>query len=163
MIENRPGGAGALGVQALLAAPVDGHTLLATVGSVFTVLPVQTNKVPFDVNRDLIPVALTSNEGMVFAVSPKLGVNNLAEFFARFSDLNVRSNPELDALVEQAQQLVRGVTPQALRDSDSLRQEVASSMAQVRQQVEGLITDVPRRRLVRSRPSGNGGSDATAD
>jgi tripartite-type tricarboxylate transporter receptor subunit TctC len=82
VIENRPGGAGALGVQALLAAPADGHTLLATVGSVFTVLPMQPNKVPFDVNRDLIPVALTSNEGMVFAVSPKLGVNNLAEFIA---------------------------------------------------------------------------------
>jgi tripartite-type tricarboxylate transporter receptor subunit TctC len=82
VIENRPGGAGALGVQALLAAPADGYTLLATVGSVFTVLPMQPNKVPFDVNRDLIPVALSSNEGMVFAVSPKLGVNNLAEFIA---------------------------------------------------------------------------------
>src|SRR5262245_35466669 len=82
VIENRSGGAGALGVQAVLAAPADGHTLLATVGSVFTVLPVQPNKVPFDVNRDLIPVALTSNEGMVFAVSAKLGVNNLVEFIA---------------------------------------------------------------------------------
>ena len=90
-------------------------------------------------------------------------VNNLAEFFARFGDLNVRSNPELDALVEQAQHLVRGVTPQALRDSDALRQEVASSMAQVRQQVEALMTDVPRRRLVRARPSGNGGGHAAGD
>ena len=90
-------------------------------------------------------------------------VNNLVEFFARFGDLNVRSNPELDALVEQAQAMVRGVTPQALRDSDALRQEVASSMARVRQQVEALITDVPRRRLVRARPSGNGGGHAAAD
>ena len=90
-------------------------------------------------------------------------VNNLAEFFARFGDLNVRSNPELDALVEQAQAMVRGVTPQALRDSDALRQEVASAMAQVRQQVEALITDVPRRRLVRARPSGNGGGHAAGD
>ena len=90
-------------------------------------------------------------------------VNNLAEFFARFGDLNVRSNPELDALVEQAQAMVRGVTPQALRDSDALRQEVASAMARVRQQVEALITDVPRRRLVRARPSGNGGGHAAGD
>src|SRR6202035_2631978 len=29
-------------------------------------------------------------------------VTNLGEFFSRFSHLNVRSNPELDALVEQA-------------------------------------------------------------
>src|SRR5262249_4743518 len=82
VVENRPGGGGALGVQAALAAPADGHTLLATVASVFTVLPAQRDKLPFDVNRDLVPIALTSNEGMVFAASSKLGVNSLAEFIA---------------------------------------------------------------------------------
>src|SRR5262249_26090898 len=39
-------------------------------------------------------------------------VGNLTAFFGRFAELNVRSSSELDALVEQAQQLVRGVTPQ---------------------------------------------------
>src|SRR5262249_364469 len=39
-------------------------------------------------------------------------VSNRTAFFGRFAELNVRSSPELDALVEQAQQLVRGVTPQ---------------------------------------------------
>jgi hypothetical protein len=90
-------------------------------------------------------------------------VNNLIEFFGRFSQLNLRSNPDLDALVVEAQRLVRGIKPQELRDRDSLRQHVAAGMAQVRSQVEGLITDVPRRRLVRARPSGNGGSHAPAD
>jgi hypothetical protein len=90
-------------------------------------------------------------------------VNNLTEFFSRFGDLNVRSNPELDALVEQAQQMVRGVTPQGLRDSDALRQQIVGEMAQVRQQVERLIVDAPRRRLVRARPTANGGSHAPAD
>jgi hypothetical protein len=89
-------------------------------------------------------------------------VGNLSEFFARFAQLNVRSSPELDALVEQARQLVQGVSPQRLRDSDSLRQQVAADMARVRQQVEGLIVEAPRRRLVRARPSGNGGGHATA-
>src|SRR5262245_27640738 len=82
VIENRPGGGGALGVQAVLSAPADGYTLLATVASVFTVLPAQRDKLPFDPNRDLIPQALTGSEGMVLAVSPRLGVNNLAEFIA---------------------------------------------------------------------------------
>jgi hypothetical protein len=90
-------------------------------------------------------------------------VGNLREFFARFAQLNVRSSPELDALVEQAQQLVQGVTPQQLRDSDSLRGHVAAEMALVRSRLEGLITEAPRRRLVRARPSANGGSHATAD
>jgi hypothetical protein len=82
---------------------------------------------------------------------------NLTEFFQRFGQLNVRSNPELDALVEEAGRLVQGVSPQQLRDSDSLRLQIAGDMGRVRERVEGLITDAPRRRLVRARPAGNGG------
>jgi hypothetical protein len=90
-------------------------------------------------------------------------VGNLREFFTRFSELNVRSSPELDALVAQAQQLVQGVGPQELRDDNSLRQHVAQEMARVQAQVEGLITAVPRRRLVRARSSANGGGHAAGD
>jgi hypothetical protein len=88
-------------------------------------------------------------------------ISNLTEFFSRFSELNVRSSPELDALVEEAQRLVRGVSPQDLRDNDSLRQQVAAEMTRVQTQVEGLITDAPRRRLVRARPSAEGGNHAS--
>jgi tripartite-type tricarboxylate transporter receptor subunit TctC len=37
---------------------------------------------PVDVNRDLIPVALLGNEGLLIAVPPKLGVSTLAELIA---------------------------------------------------------------------------------
>jgi hypothetical protein len=90
-------------------------------------------------------------------------VTNLTEFFARFRHLNVRSNPDLDALVEEAQRLVQGVTPQGLRDDDALRQQIAAEMARVRAQVEGLMTELPRRRLVRVRPASNGENHAPAD
>src|SRR5262245_31801020 len=56
VVENRPGAGGALAVQAALAAPTDGYTLLGTVASVFTVLPAQRDRLSFDVNRDLVPV-----------------------------------------------------------------------------------------------------------
>jgi tripartite-type tricarboxylate transporter receptor subunit TctC len=83
VVENQPGAGGALSVQALLSAPADGYTLLSTVSSVFTVLPAQRGaSLRFDVNRDLVPIALTSSEGMVLAVSSKLGVTSLAEFIA---------------------------------------------------------------------------------
>ena len=52
-------------------------------------------------------------------------VNNLVEFFNRFGQLNVRSNQQLDDLVDQCQQVVRGVEPQSLRDNVSLRESVA--------------------------------------
>ena len=103
---------------------------------------------------------LTNDETGERRVFRDSAVTNLTDFFARFGQLNVRSSPELDALVEEAQRLVRGVTPQALRDSDSLRQQVAAEMARVREPVEGLLTDAPRRRLVRARPSAEGGNHA---
>jgi hypothetical protein len=103
---------------------------------------------------------LTNGETGERRIFRNSAVTNLAEFFARFQQLNVRSNPELDALVEEARRLVQGVSPQELRDNDSLRQQVASDMARVREQVEGFITDVPRRRLIRTRPSANGGGHA---
>jgi hypothetical protein len=88
-------------------------------------------------------------------------VTNLREFFARFRDLNVRSNPDLDRLVEQAQQLVRGVKPQDLRDNDDLRGHVASQMARVGEQLDGMIIDRPRRQIIRPNPERNGDGHAT--
>ena len=51
-------------------------------------------------------------------------VKNLREFFDIFRRLNIRSSPELDTLVEEAQQIVSGIEPQQLRDSVRLRQMV---------------------------------------
>jgi hypothetical protein len=66
-------------------------------------------------------------------------------------------------LVEEAQRLVQGVSPQRLRDDTALRSHVALEMSRVQAQVAGLITEVPRRRLVRHRLSANGGGHAAAD
>jgi len=82
VVENRPGGGGLIGAQAVLAAAPDGYTLFAAGGSTFTILPAQKDKLPVDVNRDLIPIALTGKGGFLLAVSPKLGVNSLAELIA---------------------------------------------------------------------------------
>jgi tripartite-type tricarboxylate transporter receptor subunit TctC len=82
VVENRPGGGGLIGAQALLAAAPDGYTLLAASGSTFVILPAQKDKLPIDVNRDLVPIGLTGIEGLLLVVSPKLGVNSLAELIA---------------------------------------------------------------------------------
>ena len=47
-----------------------------------SILPAQKDKLPIDVNRDLVPIGLTGIEGLLLAVSPKLGVNSLAELIA---------------------------------------------------------------------------------
>ena len=87
-------------------------------------------------------------------------VTNLTEFFQRFRDLNVRSSRELDELVEQAQNLVRGVTPQELRGDEGLRRQVAAEMGRLQTQLEGLVVERPRRQIIRPTPSQNGDSHA---
>jgi hypothetical protein len=76
-------------------------------------------------------------------------VENLREFFERFRRLNIRSSPELDALVEQAQQTITGIEPQTLRDSNRLRQMVARDFEQIQARVGELLVDRPRRNILR--------------
>lgn len=76
-------------------------------------------------------------------------VGNLNDFFERFKSLNVRSNDQLDSLVAQAQQAVRGVGARDLRSSGDLRQKVASELSGVRAALDGLMVDRPRRKIIR--------------
>lgn len=76
-------------------------------------------------------------------------VGNLTTFFERFRQLNVRSNAQLDELVERAQQIVRPLAPQELRDNRSLRQQVATQLSGVQAALDGLMVERPRRQLLR--------------
>ena len=82
-------------------------------------------------------------------------IENLTGFFERFRQLNVRSNDQLDELVEQAKQVVRGVGPQQLRDNQTLRQHVATQLSDVQSVLDGRAppagwsVDRPRRNILR--------------
>jgi hypothetical protein len=76
-------------------------------------------------------------------------IENLTEFFGRFRELNVGSNEQLDSLVEEAQQVVRGIEPQALRENAGLRQQVATELSRVQSVLDGLLVDRPRRNILR--------------
>jgi tripartite-type tricarboxylate transporter receptor subunit TctC len=83
IVENQPGAGGRIGAQAVITSPADGYTLLAAPGSIFTILPAQKDKLPFDVNRDLIPIGSVASEPLVLAVSPNLGITSLQDFIDR--------------------------------------------------------------------------------
>ena len=74
---------------------------------------------------------------------------NLVEFFERFKQLNVRSNPDLDHLVERAQRVVQGLDAQVLRDDAGLRKSIAEQLSQVQNAMDGMLVDQPRRRIIR--------------
>jgi len=100
----------------------------------------------------------TGNDGQpkVFRDS---AVANLTEFFERFRSISVRSNEELDALVDRAKRVVQGVDAQDLRDNTSLRQEVAEQLSRIQTAVDGMVIEQPRRRIIRS-TSSNGSHHA---
>lgn len=76
-------------------------------------------------------------------------VTNLTEFFQRFQALNIRSNDQLDELVQRAQKVLRGVEPQQLRDNSSLRQRLGSQLSSIQSSLDGLMVDRPRRSILR--------------
>lgn len=76
-------------------------------------------------------------------------VTGLREFFERFRSLSIRSHPELDHLVAQAQEITQGRSPRQLRESAPLRQQIASELSVVQSQLDQLLVDRPRRNILR--------------
>jgi hypothetical protein len=86
-------------------------------------------------------------------------IENLLDFFERFKTLNFGGMEDLDTIVQQAQELVKGLTPKELRQSAGLRTEIAQGLAQVETAIAPLIVNRPRRSILR--PGANGQQPST--
>ena len=82
VVDNRAGATGAIGVQAVTRAEPDGYTLLVSSNSPLTVNPAIRSDLPYDVMRDLVPVALLGWTGFLIVFSPSFPAQNLAEAVA---------------------------------------------------------------------------------
>ena len=79
IVENRPGGALTIGIDAVAKAAPDGYTIgLGPVGAL-AITRHMVGKLPYDIERDLQPVALVGYSYMLLAVSPKLPVTSVVE------------------------------------------------------------------------------------
>ena len=77
-------------------------------------------------------------------------VENLREFFERFRRLNIRSSPELDALVEASPaDDHRASSRRRSGTSIRLRQMVARDFEQIQASVGEMLVDRPRRNILR--------------
>ncbi len=79
VVESRPGAGGNLAASAVLAAPADGYSVLASIDTTFSVNPALFRKMPFDVERDFIPVSVLAKFGQILAVNPALEARNVKE------------------------------------------------------------------------------------
>jgi len=78
LVENRPGGDGLVAIAAFAAAN-DDHTLLFAPVGTFTVHPYEHEKLPYDVERDLLPIASVSTIILAVSTSVVLKVDSLGE------------------------------------------------------------------------------------
>src|SRR5205809_1400650 len=82
VVDNRPGGALTVGIDAVAKAAPDGYTIgLGPVGAL-AITRHMVEKLPYDIERDLQPVALISTGYMLLAGSPKAPFTNVRELIA---------------------------------------------------------------------------------
>ncbi|URI07113.1 tripartite tricarboxylate transporter substrate binding protein [Aquincola tertiaricarbonis] len=89
IVDNKPGSAGNLASDAVAKSPADGYTVLYNVSTAFTINPFIYGKLPFDADKDLVPVAPTMRQGLVLIASPKLEAASLKDVLAQ-----ARSKPD---------------------------------------------------------------------
>jgi tripartite-type tricarboxylate transporter receptor subunit TctC len=94
VIDNRGGAAGNIAAEIVARAPPDGHTVFLGFSTVLTVNPL-LYKLPFDVQRDLVPVVMLTAGQYMLVVHPAVKADNLKEFIslakARPNTLNYAS------------------------------------------------------------------------
>lgn len=82
-VENRTGGAGNIGIEAVLKSDPDGTTLLLIPAGNLTINPTLMAGLPFDVERDLAPISILANAPNAIVASPQLGIATIADLIAR--------------------------------------------------------------------------------
>jgi tripartite-type tricarboxylate transporter receptor subunit TctC len=80
VVENKPGANGNIGADAVAKSAADGHTLLMSSGGAVTVNPFLYTKMPFDAEKDLVPVASVARVLVYLMTNPSVPVNTAQEF-----------------------------------------------------------------------------------
>jgi tripartite-type tricarboxylate transporter receptor subunit TctC len=82
VIENRPGAAGNIGMEAGAKSPPDGYTLLAAPNGNLVVNPHMYSKLSYDVFKDLAPVTRIAAVQNVLVVNPEVPASSMKELVA---------------------------------------------------------------------------------
>ncbi len=82
VVENRPGGTGAVALDLVAKAPPDGYTLAIGFAGANVIHPLLNDKLPFNAQRDFTPITQVSAGGNFLVVHSSVPVNNVKEFIA---------------------------------------------------------------------------------
>ncbi len=87
IVENKPAAGGTVATAEVAKAAPDGYTMLLAFNGPLSITPL-LSKVPYDVQKDLAPVIITSSQPNVLAVTAQLPVKSVQELVAY-----ARANP----------------------------------------------------------------------
>jgi tripartite-type tricarboxylate transporter receptor subunit TctC len=82
VVENKPGANTILAADAVAKSAPDGYTVLLTSDATFSINPHLYKKLPFDTQRDFIPVTMLVLLQQLLVANPALPANTLAELIA---------------------------------------------------------------------------------
>ena len=88
VIENRGGGGGRIGSEAVSKMTPDGYTLLMTTNGTKTYMAVVEKALSYDPVQDFTPISIVGKYGLLMVVNPSVPARNLGEFLAY-----ARANP----------------------------------------------------------------------
>ena len=79
VVENRPGGALTIGIDAVAKAAPDGYTIgMGPIGAM-AITRHMVAKLPYDIERDLQPIALVARGHLLLAVAPSSPAHSVRE------------------------------------------------------------------------------------
>jgi tripartite-type tricarboxylate transporter receptor subunit TctC len=79
VIENKPGAGGVIGVEAVVRSTPDGYSLLMATNGEITINAAIAARPRYDVQNDLIPIAMATNTPFVWSAGLTSRINSLAE------------------------------------------------------------------------------------
>jgi tripartite-type tricarboxylate transporter receptor subunit TctC len=83
VIENRPGGNGFIATTAVAKSAADGYTLLMAHTGEFAVNPALFENVPYELERDFVPITMVSDAPMLYLATAKAPFNTFQELVAQ--------------------------------------------------------------------------------
>src|SRR3954462_8889059 len=79
VVENKPGANTIVATEAVAKSPADGYTVLMTTDATFSINPHLYAKLPFDTQRDVIPVTMLVLLQQLLVAHPATPFNSLQE------------------------------------------------------------------------------------